>query len=535
MRLIKFLTALLLTAAFCYALNRSFPGSQSAIPALGQLFCPFTGFWQNAEGKSSLSDRQFNFPELSAPVKVYFDQRKVPHIFADNLKDAVCVQGYVTARDRLFQMDLSTRAAAGRLSEMLGARTLEFDKRQRRIGMVMAAENTLKNWEKNPDDLELIQSYVKGINTYISSLSPRDYPVEYKLLDFSPELWTPMRCALLMKNMDLTLCAREEDLETTNVLQALGRETFDYLYPLFNPKTSPIIPADREWDFEPLNVYNDSLSKPMFGEYRHRVLDEVPDNIGSNNWAVDGSKTASGNPILCNDPHLRLTLPSIWYEVQFHLAESNFYGVSLPGFPGVVIGFNKDIAWGMTNAALDLLDWYKIQWQDDQKSKYLYDGQVKEVLYKIEPYKVKGQADVMDTVRYTVWGPIAYDDPESSHYDLAIRWLPHQAGGSAIQTFKGLSKATNYDQYRSSLNNFRTPPQNIVFASKEGEIALTIQGQFPMRRPEQGRFVLDGSTSESAWKGTIPIKHNPSIRNPESGFVSSANQRSTGPSYPYNY
>ncbi|MEO1627596.1 MAG: penicillin acylase family protein [Bacteroidota bacterium] len=440
-------------------------------------------------------------------------------------------------QQRLFQMDLSTRAAAGRVSEILGASAVPYDKKQRRLGMVLAAENTLAYWQKQSEDYPMIEAYVNGVNAYIKQLTPRDYPLEYKLLGFEPELWTPLRVALLMKNMDLTLCAREYDMEATNALKAFGRDTFDFLFPLYNPQNSPIIPAGTNWNFDPIALPNDSLSPSpaLYGDYRQRLSEEVPNSIGSNNWAVSGQKTASGKPILCNDPHLILTLPSIWFEVQLHLPDFNVYGVSLPGFPGVTIGFNEYIAWGMTNVGHDVMDWYRIDWTDESKSRYRYEGAEKEVEMKVERIRIKGKPDVLDTVRYTIWGPIASDNPENNKYDLAVRWLPHDGGGDEARLTRKISMARNYDDYRDAIKSLRTPAQNFLFADVNGDIGLTVQGQLPLKRSEQGRFVQDGSRASSAWAGYIPYDQVPAVKNPERGFVSSANQRSTDDSYPYAY
>ena len=283
------------------------------------------------------------------------------------------------------------------------------------------------------------------------------------------------------------------------------------------------------------------LDRTAFGQlWRQPMMPTPPPFLGSNNWAVSGAKTASGNPILCNDPHLDLSLPSIWFEIQIHTPEVNAYGVSLPGLPGIIIGFNKDIAWGVTNVGHDVLDWYAIKWLDEQKSRYLLDDQPQKVTEVIEEIRVAGRkTPVLDTVKYTVWGPVVYDEPSSPYYDLAMRWLAHDkpTGNSFHQvgTFLRLMKARNYDDYSEALKGFDTPAQNFVFASREGDIALKVNGKLPVRQPGQGRFVQDGSFSGNQWRAFIPRDQIPQVRNPERGFVSSANQHSTSPAYPYYY
>lgn len=533
MNQLKFFISLLATLALTYMLNNPIP-LDITVPPLGKVLNPFTGFWQNAESVNDNRGDEFQSKlGLSAPVEVIFDDKLVPHIFAQNLNDAALVQGYIEAKYRLWQMDFSTRASSGRLSEVIGAKAIEFDKLKRRRGMVYAAENSINTWKKTPKEYALIEAYAKGVNTYINSLSPKDYPIEYKILDYKPEQWTPLKSAIFMKAMASTLASREVDLESTNALATFGKETFDVLFPERNAKESPIIPTTVNWDFKAPTMQSMSIDSTI-GAIFHKPYEKPEAFLGSNNWAVSGSKTASGNPILCNDPHLNLTLPAIWYEIQIHTPTTNVYGVSLPGVPGVVIGFNEDIAWGFTNVGQDISDWYKIKWADDKKLTYHLDGKVVNANLVTETIKVKGQADVIDTVRYTHWGPVVYenDDP---YQDLALKWVVHEGKGNEVASSLGLTAAKNFNDYYNSLREFHTPAQNIVFASREGDIALKVQGKFPIKANQQGRFVQDGSSSANDWKGFIPHDQTPIVKNPERGFVSSANQFSTDESYPYYY
>ncbi len=536
MRSFAFFLSLVLTIALTWLLSNPItPNPQNpTIPPLGNLLNPFSGFWQNGE-QTNFPSESYDLAGLNEAVKIVFDDRLVPHIFAQNEEDAYFAQGYITAQHRLFQMDLSTRKASGRLAEILGPDLLAIDKRQRRLGLAYAASNSLKVWAASPSFAKL-EAYTAGINAYISKLEPKDYPVEFKLLDYSPEEWTPMKTSLMLKNMAQTLCFRNMDLEATNTLAHFGQETFDFLYSDNNPKESPIIPAEVKWNFKQQlqdSIINSSLSQlPL----PRRESTQMPDGIGSNNWAVAGSKTSTKGPILCNDPHLPLTLPSTWYEVQLQSPEQNVYGVSLPGVPGVMIGFNNDVAWGMTNVAHDVLDWYTINWAEAKKESYFYDGKLMNVDKVIERYEVKGQGVVYDTVKYTVWGPVVYESKGHSKQDLAMRWMAHfEPEDSEIEVINKLNKAKNYDDYAAALKPYAVPAQNFAFASREGDIALKVQGRFPNKRNTQGRFIQDGSTSSNDWQGFIPEAHNPKVKNPKRGFVASANQRSTGTDYPYYY
>ncbi len=513
----------------------------SSLPRLGMLLSPGHGFWQQAEKAVRPKALRIDQTYLKGKVEVVFDDRLVPHIFAERIEDAVFAQGYVTASLRLWQMDLASRAAAGRLSEMLGAQTLEYDRLQRRKGMMYAAENALEAVRGKKSEFAVLEAYSAGINAFIASLDPTDYPLEYKLLNAAPEPWTPLKSMLMNKRMAETLCARNLDIPATNTQALLGAALFDFLFPEKNPKQSPIIPSDVAWTFAPLSPTPAPTAPAMIGQHWEQpLLPMPPPFLGSNNWAVAGTKTAAGYPILANDPHLELSLPSIWFETQLSIPGHNVYGVSLPGLPGVIIGFNGHIAWGVTNVGHDVTDWYAVKWLDAAKTRYILDDKPVQVRQVIEEIKVAGAKDpVLDTVKYTVWGPIPYNEPSSPYYDLAMRWLAHDRPDEKpfyeVGTFLRLMQAKNYDDYLEALNGFDSPAQNFVFASADGDIGITVNGKFPLRNPGQGRFVQDGSFSGNNWQEFIPRKHIPKDKNPARGFVSSANQHSTAPDYPYYY
>ncbi len=516
--------------------------SGSPVPALGPLLNPFGGFWNNAEGKSTGMPSSLSLPGMTDKAEVIFDDRLVPHIFAENDMDAAYVQGYITAKYRLWQMEFTTYAAAGRLSEILGDRpignttTVDYDKQQRRLGMVYAAENTIEGWKKNTSGFKLLEKYTEGVNTYINSLSPSEYPLEYKLMGYAPEEWKPIKTALLVKSMAMRLAGRENDIETTNAFDAFTKETFDFLYPDWNPNQSPVIPKGTKWDFEPVPLKKDTAKQTSIGSIPHQAQPKPNLHLGSNNWAVHGSRTATGKPILCNDPHLMLNLPSVWFELQISTPEYNAYGVSLPGMPNIIIGFNEYIAWGQTNTDWDIMDWYRMDWTDNSKTKYILDENVKSVEPRVEEIKIKGGKIVYDTVKYTFWGPVVHESDEHPKKDLALRWVAHdEPNSNELLVFKQLNKAKNYEDFSNALKDYECPAQNYVFASKDGDIAINVQGKFPLKRPGQGKMVEDGSRSFNNWQGFIPQAHNPRIKNPERGFVSSANQHSTDPSYPYYY
>jgi len=530
MNYLKALISILILSAVIISLNTQF----GSVPPIGKFVDPESGFWTNAETSTPGSD-DLLIDGFEGNASVYFDERRVPHIFADNEYDLYFAQGYVVARDRLFQMELQTLDASGRLAEKIGDRALSRDKTTRHRGMPYGAEKALEMMKKDPKTWEIVNAYADGVNAYISSLDPKDYPLEYKILDFEPEEWTPIKTAHLLKNMTRTLAGGNRDDRTSNTMEYFGAEFIEKFFEVKPELNDPIIPSSRKWGFERIPVQEpDTLFKPAsaveLGEY------ERPEGVGSNNWAVSGSKTESGYPILANDPHLSLTLPSIWYEVQLHAPGINSYGVTLQGTPGIVVGFNENVAWGVTNVGSDVMDWYEIKFRDNTQKEYWHDGQWKPTTMRVEEIKVRGKEIVLDTVIYTHHGPVTKMESrineEREPVYHALRWIAHDASND-IKTFYGLNRAENYDDYVEALKYYVAPAQNFVFASNEGDIALWVNGKLPNKWEFQGRTVSDGTDPLYDWQGWIPFEQNPHIKNPERGFVSSANQESAAPDYPY--
>lgn len=504
-----------------------------AVPPVGKFFDPDAGFWANAE-TSTPHSQELDIPGLEGTVEVYFDERRVPHIFAENEHDLYLAQGYIVARDRLFQMEMQTYDAAGRLAEVVGPQLLNRDLNTRRMGMAYGAEKAVQEISNDPHISKIIQAYADGVNAYINQLSPSDYPVEYKVLDIAPEQWEPIKTAYLLKNMTRILAGRNNDVRTSNTIQYFG-DDFVEKYFLRKPELNdPIIPPTREWDFEAdVPEAPDSLFVPSVS----KVIDPFPhqEGIGSNNWVVSGDKTASGYPILANDPHLGLTLPSIWYEMQLSAPGLNTYGVTLQGTPAIIIGFNEKAAWGTTNVGSDVMDWYEIQFRDETQQEYWHDEQWKPTTQRVEEVKVRGGDTVLDTVIYTHHGPVFEVEPamgEGEPIYHALRWIAHEPSND-LRTFYEFNKMENYDDYKQAVSHYSAPAQNFVFADQAGDIALWVSGKLPKKWERQGQTVSDGTNPAYDWQGWIPTEHNPHIKNPERGFVSSANQESAAPDYPY--
>ena len=538
MRIISFLVSAIITVVLIFLLNKKW----GSIPPLGKFLSPQHGFWQNAEAANADFNADLKFPNLKGKVNVYFDDKLVPHVFADNDEDLYFAQGYLHAKFRLFQMELQTMYAAGRLCEIFGNNPaiLKVDRETRRSGMVWAAQNALKEFEADPASKATCDAYTAGVNAWIESLTDAQLPIEYKLLDYKPEKWSNLKIALFLKQMSRTLAGSVDDLELTNEKSFIPLPDFKTLYPEIPDSLIPIVPAGTKFDIPAIvpvkpasadSIYFDKKDTMRLAE----IIKQDPDN-GSNNWAVAGIKTKSGAPILCNDPHLDLTFPSIWYEMQLNSPNVNVYGATFPGSPNVIIGFNDNIAWGVTNAQRDVKDFYEIKFKDDSKKQYWFNNQWLSTQLQVDTLRIRGAKDVYDTIAYTMFGPVMFDksfpDTLSRNKAIACRWSAHDASNEGL-TFYKLNRAKNYDEYVDAIKSFACPGQNFVFASKSGDIAIWQQAKFPARWDGQGVTVMPGEDSSYMWQGFIPQSENPHAINPAQGFLVSANQRPADSAYPY--
>ena len=507
---------------------------------LGSFLSLQEGIWRNAEPTNQDFNANLKLEKLEGKVDVYFDERLVPHVFAEQEKDAYFVQGYLHAKFRLWQMEFQTHAAAGRISEIVGSKGIQFDRNQRRIGMVFAAENALAAMEQDPQTLTSLNAYTAGVNSFIAQLNTSDLPIEYKLLGYEPEKWTNLKSSLFIKQMTNTLAGYDRDLEYTNALEILGEEKFRILYSDIPDSLYPVINTESPYLKPAMDILPPATADSLYFKRSDTIPfteDEKPNPAnGSNNWVVSGSKTQSGKPILANDPHLNLTLPAIWYEMQISTPEYNTYGVSFPGIPGVVIGFNDSIAFGFTNAGRDVKDYYQIQLKDKSKQAYLFNNQWVNTNLRLENIKVKDSSAFLDTVAYTVFGPVTYDHSFKTNLSeekaYALKWVAHDTS-NVLKMWLLLNRAKNYNDYAEAITHFNVPGQNMIFASVAGDIALWQQGNFPLRWKDQGLFVMPGTDSSYMWKGYIPMNENPHSINPIQGFLSSANQRAADTTYPY--
>ncbi|MEM6360846.1 MAG: penicillin acylase family protein [Bacteroidota bacterium] len=534
MKFIKLILSLAITGALIYSLNTRFIIGSNGVPPLGKFLDPFHGFWQNAESDSIPFDINVSLPNLKDSVTVHYDELGIPHIFAQNNHDLFMAQGYVVAQNRLWQMDFQTYAAAGRLSELVGEIALDLDRLQRRKGMLFGADNTRKQMESNPQLKEYVEAYSMGVNAYINSLSYKHLPIEYKLLAYEPEKWSTVKSALLLQLMIDDLTGYDKDLQNTNAYNLMGAEEFERLYPQWPAGIDPVARTSEDLPYEPLTRSTpDSLQViKTFMTKVHNMPD--PDN-GSNNWAVAGWKSKSGKAILASDMHLGLNAPSLWFIMQLSSPSINVMGFALTGNVGIVSGFNQNVSWAFTNVARDHRDWYKIKFTDDSKAKYIYGDENLEIKRVNEYINIRDGDTYVDTVLYTHYGPIVYDDRFLSNNGkdhLALKWIGHYP--SRVQeSLVELNRAKDYEGYLKALEKWDAPAQHVAFASDKGEVSIRVQGLLPLNFDDQGRYIMDGSNPIFEWGEFIPTEHYAHEYNPERGFISSANQHSADQNYPY--
>lgn len=468
---------------------------------------------------------RLSLPGLREPVTVYRDARGVPHIVAANAHDLYFAQGFVTAQDRLFQMDLTRRAVSGRLAEVFGEGLLDTDRYFRTLTLRRAAEASLAVLP--PDVLDVLEAYAAGVNAFIEqAASAGRLPPEFTILGYRPEPWTPADTMALAKLMAWDLGGNwEGEVWRYLLAERLGEERVRELWPEYPPDGPTIL---REVRRAGLRV--DGLLATLRGDRS---------NLGSNNWVVAGSRTRSGKPMLANDPHLGVDLPAIWYQTHLSLPAEDFevIGATFPGAPGIVIGHNRHVAWGVTNLGPDVQDLYVERPSPDDPHRFEYNGRYEQATVYREEIRVKGRAEpVVHEVVVTRHGPIvsgvAGTEDERPQAQLALRWTALQPTAEPAAIL-AVNRARNWDEFREALRHFHAPAQNFVFAAADGTIAYRGQGLIPIRRKGNGMLPVPGWTDEYEWVGFIPFDELPEVVNPPEGYVATANHRVAGDDYPY--
>jgi penicillin G amidase len=455
---------------------------------------------------------------LQEGVSVVRDKDGVPHISAKNERDLYMAQGYVTAQERLFQMDMSRRQASGELSEVVGEATIERDKFFRTFGLKRAAIASYDMYSQ--EGKNVLQWYADGVNAFIQEAKKeKKFPVEFSLLGYEPKEWTPFDSLTIGKYMAYDLGGHwKGQAFRYYAMQKFPKEKAYELFPSY-PKDAPTIVDATNIDVEK------SFASVVFpNEFN-----------GSNNWVISGEKSVSGKPLLADDPHLSLATPAIWYQTTLQSPTVNVSGVIFAGVPGIILGHNEHVAWGVTNVGPDVQDLYIEKRNPDNLMQFMYNDKWEDATVHEEKIKVKGKALIPYQVVVTRNGPVISEFAHDSGKDnvLSMRWTAHEPSAE-LEAILKLNKAKNWSEFEQGLELFHTPAQNFVFAATDGTIAYKANGKIPIRKKGDGMLPVPGWTDEYAWNGYIPFNELPTIKNPPEGFIATANNKVVDSTYTYH-
>ena len=511
-------------------------------PALGAFLEPAHGVWSMARSAETPRDARREMLHLRDSVSIVYDDRAVPHIFATTEQDAYRALGFVVARDRLFQLYVQTMAATGRLTEIAGPRALELDREMRRLGLPRSAEQKVAATPDTSMIMRYAKAYAEGVNAYITHMSPSELPLEFRLTGTRPPEWTVIDSYHLFNRMGYTLAflATENDREAA--ASRVGMRAAEALFPENSPIQEPIQPNGQtvaRFDFTPLpppgapDTGAAALVAATSAFLPARSLasrdEDQPSTMASNNWAVSPRRSANGHALLAGDPHLDLTLPSIWYEAHLVVPGSlDVYGVTIPGSPGMVIGFNRDVAWTFTNTGVDVLDLYAEKVDNESRpTRYRVDDAWRPVEQRVEQYRgTRGSAIATDTLYFTHRGPMRRVNGRW----LSMRWTVLEAG-KELDGFYGASHAKTASELEDAMARaFKAPAQNMLAADRAGHIAIRSTGRYPLRPGDgRGNVIRDGSKSANDWRGELPVSQYPQAFDPAQGYLASANQQPIDP------
>jgi len=529
------------------------------------IISPTGGIFDVGYPESAL--QTINLPGLDANVEVVFDEWGIPHIYAGAVTDAYMALGYIHAKERLFQMVIQNHLAAGRISEIVGAYAISSDKYYRAIGLARGAEETyqwyLDNRDTNDDVayvLDIINAEVAGVNAFIDSMTSSTTPIEFKILGFTPQYWRPVDVFIWTKMMSWSLVAGADDLYREYARETMANDTmYNDLFPDLMPYNVPIMPEQYNLSLveypnsaggfpaDPTPPPTANLASPSESlipadklKSLLNIIDDVilplelREAMGSNSWAVSGSLSETGSPILANDPHLPLQAPSLWYEAHIVAPGVDVTGVSFPGTPGFVLGHGDHIAWGMTAAGYDVMDFFVEEVNPDNDSQYWYNGAWCEFEVVDETIHTKDAGDIAFDVKWSVHGPCidsvmgTYNLDSTQTPNIAMNWtgldITHELLALSL-----LNKAKNIEDYYDALYWWDSPPHNFIYADDEGHIAITAAGRYPLRTGYVGDFPIQALNDSVGMISNIPYAFIPRSVDPTQGYLQSANQRSYDP------
>ncbi len=490
-------------------------------------------------------DGSLSLHGLSAPVKVTRDHHGIPAIEAANLEDLFFAQGFVTAQDRLWQMDIMRRFAAGELSEILGADTLKVDREQRILSLRAAARKSLALATSR--DRAYFDAYARGVNAFIET-HQNSLPIEFRILKYRPKPWQSEDSIVIANQMvkDLNYDTFRDAFTREKILAKIGPDLTNDLYvnrsfhdrpPTVmrenlqdqqkdqqNQSNSNDEDDDDEYDSAPDNAV--TQQHPMLEFWANGTPEAVN---GSNNWVVSGAHTITGRPLLSNDMHLGHQMPNLWYEAHLKSGAFDVAGVTLPGFPYVIVGHNQRIAWGFTNVGPTVTDAFIENF--DAQGEYQTPKGWQQPEHRPEIIHVKGQADVTVDVRTTRHGPIVTELIPGETRQVALRWTLYDG---LRMPFFDVDTAQNWEDFRKAFSQLDAPGQNVVYADVDGNIGYQATGHIPIRASGDGSLPVSGADDAHEWTSYIPYDKLPSIYNPPSGVIATANGRITPDDYPYS-
>ncbi len=467
---------------------------------------------------------------LSNNVNVFRDEYGVPHIYAESEEDAYAAVGYLHAQDRLWQMEMIRRAGMGRLAEILGEPALKVDRMFRTVGLWKLTKNLTASLDDH--SRRLLESYAKGVNAYIQS-GKGHYPVEFDVLNFSPEPWQVEHSVVVSRLMGWELNhARWVDVVLGELVERFGAAKAAEVFPRWEDDAPLIIPEPSKG-----KRIAESLRQFLDADQTYRALVGAPAfSGGSNAWVVSGAKSVTGKPILANDPHLALTAPARWYELHVVAPGLDVGGASLPGVPFVVIGHNRHLAWGVSNAMADDEDFYVEEVDSLQHpTRYRFNNSWRPMTQEVDTILVKGSNPVFLTIYKTHRGPVVNRfeaAAELSQHLITMRWTGYEQSSEA-KAFYLINKATSWKDFREALRHFALPAQNFVYADVDGNIGYRTGGLLPVRKMKGPTLPYPGTTDEFDWKGFVPFDRMPEVINPPQGYIATANNKIIADSYPY--
>ena len=501
---------------------------------------------------------------LSAPIDIIRDADAIPHVFAANTLDGLFGLGYVHAQDRLWQMEFQRRIGFGRLSEVLGAATLPQDRFLRTVGFGRAARSawaSMPEWAK-----QQINAYVAGVNAFIATHHGAGLPPEFTLLRFEPAPWTGEDVVVWGKMMAWDLSGNYSfELLRHDLLRTVGEQKMNQLMPPYAVDGLSILTgistSDRtdtaratvdkgargQQPYQPASWSRAFASALSTGDpaVRDFLTGTSTEGLGSNNWVVDGTMTASGKPLLANDPHLSTRIPSTWYLAHVSAGDFDVIGGTFPGTPAIALGRNKYIAWGATNVAADVEDLYR-EHLDAAGTHYEFRGVQEPITVIPETILVKGAAPVQLTVRVTRHGPLVSDAINENNAEskanpkpqpvepLAFRWTALDAEDGTLASFLKVNEARNWDEFTSALSGYVVPSQNFVYGDVNGHIGYYAPGHIPRRASGDGSHPAEGWTGDAEWTGWVPFAELPHVFDPPEHFIVTANNRPAPATYTHN-